>query len=133
MGCNIALPEEQIPNAYLDHYVSFDHFFVRKVMLINYLCAFVLMPGGFGTLDEAFEIATLIQSRKLTMFPIVAMDTSFWQPVRDFIRTMARRGLVNEKDLEIVKITDDVDAAVAWIDASRKCGPVQGMAEPVTT
>ncbi len=89
MGCNIALPEEQIPNAYLDHYVSFDHFFVRKVMLIKYSCAFVLMPGGFGTLDEAFEIATLIQSRKLTMFPIVAMDTGFWQPVRDFVRTMA--------------------------------------------
>jgi uncharacterized protein (TIGR00730 family) len=123
LGCNIKLPVEQTPNPYLDRHITFEHFFVRKVMLVKYSCAFALMPGGFGTLDEAFEIATLIQSRKVTNFPVVAMDRAFWEPFAAVIRAMAKRGLVNEADLSIVKITDDADDAVRWIDASRKCGP----------
>jgi hypothetical protein len=123
LGCNIKLPVEQVPNPFLDSHITFDHFFVRKVMLVKYSCAFALMPGGFGTLDEAFEIATLIQSRKVINFPVVAMDRAFWDPLAAFIRAMADRGLVNEADLSLVKITDDVDEAVRWIDVSRKCGP----------
>jgi uncharacterized protein (TIGR00730 family) len=116
MGCNIALPHEQKPNPYLDSYVQFEHFFVRKVMLVKYSCAFVIMPGGFGTLDEAFEIAILIQTRKLSKFPIVLMGEAFWQPLRQFIRDkMVGMGLINEEDLGIVKITDDVDGAIEWI------------------
>lgn len=123
LGCNIRLPVEQTPNPYLDRHITFDHFFVRKVMLVKYSCAFALTPGGFGTLDEAFEIATLIQSRKVTNFPVVAMDCAFWEPFAAIIQGMAQRGLVNQADLAIVKITDDADEAVRWIDARRTCGP----------
>ena len=116
MGCNITLPNEQAPNPYLDSYVKFEHFFVRKVMLVKYSCAFVVMPGGFGTLDEAFEIAILIQTRKLSMFPIVLMGTAFWEPIRQFIREkMGGQGLINAEDLSIVKTTDNVEEAVEWI------------------
>jgi hypothetical protein len=121
MGCNITLPHEQQPNPYLDSYVQFEHFFVRKVMLVKYSCAFAIMPGGFGTLDEAFEIAILIHTQKLSRFPIVLMGVEFWQPMRHFIREkMIDRGLVDEEDFSIVKITDDVDEAVAWIRAGMK-------------
>ena len=85
IGCNIVLPHEQKPNPYLDRFVEFDHFFVRKVMLIKYSCAFVVMPGGFGTLDEAFEALTLIQCDKIERFPVVAMGLPFWDKVRDFV------------------------------------------------
>ena len=85
-------------------------------MLVKYSCAFVVMPGGFGTLDEAFEIAILIQTRKLSMFPIVLMGTAFWEPIRQFIREkMGGQGLINAEDLSIVKTTDNVEEAVEWI------------------
>lgn len=116
MGCSIALPAEQKRNDYLDAFVHFEHFFVRKVMLVKYSRAFVVMPGGFGTVDEAFEIATLIQTGKLTRFPIVAMGVEFWEPVRQLLRqTMQPQGLIDAADLELVKLTDDVDEAVDWI------------------
>jgi hypothetical protein len=121
MGCNIALPYEQKPNAYLDSFVEFEHFFVRKVMLVKYSCAFVIMPGGFGTLDEAFEIAILIQSRKLSQFPVVMMGKEYWEPLRQFIRSrLVDMNLITEADLAIVKITDDVDEAVEWIKSGIK-------------
>ncbi|WP_343115677.1 TIGR00730 family Rossman fold protein [Ostreiculturibacter nitratireducens] len=116
LGCNIILPTEEEPNAYLDQFVEFEHFFVRKLMLIKYSSAFVILPGGFGTLDEAFEIATLIQTSKLTRFPVVAMGTAFWEPIRKMlVGTMADSRLINVDDLEVVKLTDDVDEAVDWI------------------
>ncbi len=116
MGCNIVLPQEQKPNPWLDRFVVFEHFFVRKVMLVKYSCAFVVMPGGFGTLDEAFEIATLIQCGKLKRFPIVAMSRDFWAPVRSLLReTMVRMALIEESDLDLVRLTDDVEEAVEWI------------------
>lgn len=125
MGCGISLPEEQIRNAYLDAHVNFEHFFVRKVMLVKYSCAFVVLPGGFGTVDEAFEIATLIQTGKLTRFPIVAMGVEFWQPMRSLLRrAMAPLGLIDESDLDIVKLTDNPVEAVAWIRAGMR--PVAG-------
>jgi len=125
MGCGISLPKEQERNAYLDAYVHFEHFFVRKVMLVKYSCAFVVLPGGFGTVDEAFEIATLIETGKVTRFPIVAMGTEFWQPMRTMLREgMASLGLIDETDLEIVKLTDDPAEAVDWIRAGMR--PVTG-------
>jgi len=121
MGCNITLPYEQRPNPYLDSYVQFEHFFVRKLMLVKYSRAFVVLPGGFGTLDEAFEIAILIQSEKLSSFPIVLMGSEFWSPMRNFIyEQMAEKKLIDQNDLSIVKITDDVDEAIAWIKAGIK-------------
>lgn len=124
LGCNIMLPKEQKPNPYLDDFVEFEHFFVRKVMLIKYSSAFVVMPGGFGTLDEAFEIATLIQTGKLKRFRIVAMGTEFWEPVRELLRgVMTRAKLIDVEDLDLVKLTDDVDEAVNWIRYAEPAEP----------
>src|SRR6187455_2345489 len=81
IGCNIILPHEQHPNPYLDLFVEFPHFFVRKVMLVKYSYAFVALPGGFGTLDEIFEVATLVQTRKIQDFPLVLVGREFWQPL----------------------------------------------------
>jgi uncharacterized protein (TIGR00730 family) len=120
LGCNIQLPEEQAPNPWLDRFVRFEHFFVRKVMLVKYSSAFVVMPGGFGTLDEAFEIATLIQTGKLKRFPVVAMGRAFWAPMRALMQeTMVDLGLISAADLDVVKLTDDVAEAVDWIDRIR--------------
>jgi hypothetical protein len=116
MGCNIRLATEQEPNDYLDDFVEFEHFFVRKLMLIKYSTAFVVLPGGFGTLDEAFEIATLIQTRKIMKFPVVAMGASFWNPLRVLLRrSLISSNLIDVDDLEILKLTDDVGEAVTWI------------------
>src|SRR6201988_1263382 len=85
VGCNIELPLEQQPNAYLDHWITFRYFFVRKVMLVKYSYAFIALPGGFGTLDEIFETATLIQTGKIREFPLVLIGKEFWQPLLDFM------------------------------------------------
>ena len=82
IGCNIALPQEQEPNPYLDRFIEFEYFFVRKLMLVKYSYAFVVLPGGFGTLDEVFEVATLIQTRKIESFPCVLMGLDYWAPLR---------------------------------------------------
>ena len=116
LGCNIKLPAEQEPNPYLDHFVEFEHFFVRKLMMVRYSCAFVVMPGGFGTMDEGFEIATLIQTGKLKNFPVVSMGSSFWNPIRGFLRgELTDRRLIGEHDLDVAKLTDDVEEAIEWI------------------
>src|SRR5437660_446463 len=85
IGCNIRLPQEQKPNPYLDKWITFRYFFVRKVMLVKYSYAFIALPGGFGTLDEIFETATLIQTAKIRDFPMVLMGRDFWQPLLDFL------------------------------------------------
>jgi uncharacterized protein (TIGR00730 family) len=116
VGCNIRLPEEQEPNPYLDDFVEFEHFFIRKLMLIKYSCAFVILPGGYGTLDEAFEVATLIQTGKLKRFPVVVMDSDFYGPFERLLRgTMSEARLIDAEGLDIVLLTDDPDAAVSWI------------------
>jgi len=116
VGCNIALPKEQRPNAYMDRFVQFEHFFVRKVMLVKYSHAFVVMPGGFGTLDEVFETVTLMQTGKIESFPIVAMGGPYWQRLREFIRnTMLAEGTIDEVDLNWVKRTESVEEALACI------------------
>jgi uncharacterized protein (TIGR00730 family) len=116
VGCNIRLPQEQAPNPYLDDFVEFEHFFIRKLMLIKYSCAFVILPGGYGTLDEAFEVATLIQTGKLNRFPVVVMDTEFYGPFEKVLRgRMSEAGLIDAAGLDIVLLTDDPEAAVEWI------------------
>ena len=120
VGCNIRLPDEQQPNAYLDDYVEFEHFFIRKLMLIKYSSAFVILPGGYGTLDEAFEVATLIHTGKLKRFPLVVMDSDFFKPFERLLRgQMSRSSLIDEDRLDIVLLTDDAEAGVKWIDAHR--------------
>ena len=116
LGCNIRLPREQKPNAYLDKFIQFEHFFIRKVMLVKYSSAFVVLPGGFGTLDEAFEVATLIQTGKLERFPIVGMGLDFWADFRKFAReTMLTSGVITEEDIEFVYPVADVDEAIEII------------------
>jgi uncharacterized protein (TIGR00730 family) len=116
IGCNIILPNEQEPNPYVDKFVEFEHFFVRKVMLVKYSSAFVVMPGGFGTLDEAFEALTLVQCEKIERFPIVAMGTRFWGNIRQFIReSLVAQKTISPEDLELLKTTDSVDEALDYI------------------
>ena len=118
IGCNIQLPEEQEPNAYLDKFIQMEHFFVRKVMLVKYSSAFVIMPGGFGTLDEAFEVATLIQTGKLERFPIVGMGLDFWYQLRKFAReTMLKSGVISEDDISFVHPVTSIDEALQFIRA----------------
>jgi uncharacterized protein (TIGR00730 family) len=122
LGCNIRLPREQKPNRYLDRFVEFEHFFVRKVMLVKYSCAFVVMPGGFGTLDEAFEVMTLIQNRKLETFPVVAIGGQFWQSLKTFLLgTLVPEGTIDARELEMLSVTDDVGEAVEIIRRATVC------------
>ena len=116
IGCNIKLPEEQYPNSYLDTFVEFDHFFVRKVMLVKYSHAFVVMPGGFGTLDEIFETVTLIQTGKMKSFPIVAVGSDYWKHLRTFIlQTMVEEATISPGDLGLVTVTDSPAQAIELI------------------
>jgi hypothetical protein len=115
VGCTIELPAE-LPNAYLDRRVHFDHFFVRKVMLVKYSYAFVVLPGGVGTLDEVFETATLIQTGKIHDFPVVLMGRSFWEPVLAVLReTLLANGTVDPADLDRLLLTDSPREAVEHI------------------
>jgi uncharacterized protein (TIGR00730 family) len=108
LGCNITLPREQKPNAYLDRFIQFDHFFARKVMLVKYSTAFVVFPGGFGTLDETFEIATLMQTDKLEHFPLIAVGADFWDPLIASARdAMIRAGTLSEDEARFIHRADD--------------------------
>lgn len=116
LGCNIILPKEQHANRYLDKFIEMSHFFVRKVMLVKYSNAFVVMPGGLGTLDEAFETLTLIQCRKIASFPVVALGKKFWGNIRRFVReSLVGEGTINEEDLNLLYMTDSPDDAVDYI------------------
>ena len=120
LGCNIKLPREQKPNKYLDRFIEFEHFFVRKVMLVKYSSAFVVMPGGYGTLDEAFEVATLIQTGKLERFPIIGLGGDFWLQLRRFAReTMIGEGVISAEDIAFVHPTDSVEEAMSYLPALR--------------
>ncbi|HQP93771.1 MAG TPA: TIGR00730 family Rossman fold protein [Thermoanaerobaculia bacterium] len=119
IGCNIELPHEQRPNPYLDLFLEFRYFFVRKVMLVKYSHAFVVFPGGFGTLDELFETMTLIQTGKILDFPVVIMGREYWQPLFDLMRgTLLAHGTVSPEDLERLTFTDSPAEAVATILAA---------------
>jgi hypothetical protein len=116
VGCNIQLPREQKPNRYLDKFIQFEHFFARKVMLVKYSCAFVVMPGGFGTLDEAFEIATLMQTNKLERFPLIACGQEFWDKFVAFVRdAMLKEGTISLEDLQFIHRVDTASEVVRII------------------
>ena len=118
IGCNIELPFEQFLNPYRDKFVEFEHFFVRKVMLVKYSSAFIVMPGGFGTLDEVFEVVTLIQTAKLESFPVVVMGGEFWKELDDFLRnTMLAEGTISEADLQVISPADSPADALSIIEA----------------
>lgn len=116
IGCNIRLPHEQEPNPYLDRYMEFEHFFARKLMLVKYSCAFVVMPGGFGTLDEVFETITLIQTGKIDGFPVVCVGGEYWRQLRGFLdRVLVGAGTIAREDLDLLTFTDSVDEACRFI------------------
>jgi uncharacterized protein (TIGR00730 family) len=116
VGCNIKLPIEQKPNPYTDTRVTFNHFFVRKVLLVKYSYAFVVMPGGIGTLDELFEVITLIQTKKILNFPVVLMGKEYFQPVMEFLKRMVLEGTIDVFELDLLLLTDSVDEAMAHIE-----------------
>jgi len=115
VGCNIELPMEQKPNQYVDRFVTLHYFFVRKTLLVKYSYAFVIMPGGAGTMDEMFEALTLIQTGKIKSFPVVIMGTDYWDEILPFIDKMAKAGMIAPSDLNLVYATDSVDDATAHI------------------
>lgn len=116
VGCNITLEHEQVPNPYLDRYVTCHYFFVRKVLLFKYSYAFVVLPGGLGTLDELTEALTLIQTGKIQQFPVVLMGASYWQPFTDLLKEMVAFGTISVADLNLFLVTDDVSKAMAHIE-----------------
>lgn len=118
IGCNIVLPMEQRENPYLDRFITFRYFFVRKVMLVKYSVAFVVMPGGFGTLDEFYEALTLVQTKKIKGFPIVLMGKAFWQPMIDFVEQgLLGSGTISPGDEKLYHVTDDPHEAVSVVRA----------------
>ena len=118
IGCNIELPHEQGLNPYVDLGVEFKYFFARKTMFVKYADAFVIMPGGFGTLDELFESLTLIQTGKIRDFPVVLVGTAYWQGMLDWMRAVqVPAGAVSEGDLSLLKLTDDPDEVCSIIRA----------------
>jgi uncharacterized protein (TIGR00730 family) len=120
IGLGIELPFEQGLNHWVDLGINFRYFFARKTMFVKYAQAFVILPGGFGTLDELFEALTLVQTRKVTRFPVILVGVDYWQGLIDWIRTtLVERGTVSEKDLELITLTDDVDEVLAVINANR--------------
>ncbi|MCD6292452.1 MAG: TIGR00730 family Rossman fold protein [Deltaproteobacteria bacterium] len=116
IGLNITLPMEQKANEYATELVSFKYFFIRKVMLIKYARAFVVFPGGFGTMDEMFEAITLIQTNKIKPFPIILYSSHFWRNLDDWFHdNLLSAGLIGEKDLELFTICDDIEEVVSLI------------------
>lgn len=115
VGCNIFLPQEQRPNPYLDHRLTVRYFFVRKLMLVKYSYAFVVMPGGFGTMDELFEALELLQNKKILGFPLVIMGKEYWRLLADLFNDMVRAGTIDPSDLDLLLLTDSVDEAIAHI------------------
>jgi hypothetical protein len=116
IGCNVELPREQLPNPYVDRLVTFRYFMVRKLMLVKYSYAFIALPGGFGTLDEFFEVATLVQTGKIRDYPIILMGVDYWKPLVAQIRdVMGGAGAIDAKDLQLLTLTDSPEEAAALV------------------
>lgn len=115
VGCNIVLPHEQHHNPYLDKWVDIKFFFIRKMLLLKYSYAFVVMPGGFGTLDEFFEAITLVQTKKIEMFPIIIFDREFYQNILEHNQKMFEAGTISENDENLYFVTDSIPDAIAYI------------------
>lgn len=116
VGCNIILPHEQMPNPYLDVWVAMDLFFVRKVLLTKYSYAFIVLPGGFGTLDEFFEALTLIQTEKIKRFPIVVMGIEYHKHVFHHLEKMLEKGTISPEDMQLVLFTDSIEEAMQHLE-----------------
>jgi uncharacterized protein (TIGR00730 family) len=120
IGCNIELPFEQKPNAYLTRSLTFKYFFVRKTMFVKYSTGFIIFPGGFGTLDELFEALTLIQTRKIKNFPVVLFGTDYWRGMLDWLKAMMlAEGKISEADLQLLHLTDSPEEVVRIIVESQ--------------
>jgi hypothetical protein len=115
VGCNIQLPFEQVGNKYVHRSFTFEHFFVRKTLLVKYSYAFVILPGGFGTMDEFFETLTLIQTKSLTAFPIVLFGKEYYKELWEVMHDMAKRGTISTEDMDLVLFTDDINEAMEHI------------------
>lgn len=115
VGCNIKLPFEQHPNPYMQKWLTFDYFFIRKVVLVKYSYAFIIMPGGFGTMDEFFETITLAQTKVINDFPIVIYGKEYFQPLMNAIDTMVAKGTISAGDKKLLLFTDDIDEAMEYI------------------
>jgi uncharacterized protein (TIGR00730 family) len=114
IGCNITLPMEQKPNPYVDRFVQFRYFFIRKVMLVKYSYGFLAAPGGFGTMDELFEVATLIQTGKIRNYPVVLFGTEYWKPLLKFLReSLLTNHAIDARDLDAILLTDSAEEAVS--------------------
>jgi uncharacterized protein (TIGR00730 family) len=126
VGLGIELPFEQDLNEWVDVGIAFRYFFVRKTMFVKYAQAFVILPGGFGTLDELFEALTLVQTRKVTRFPVILFGVEYWSGLIDWVRTtLAETGTINAADLDLITLTDDVDEVISVIqaaDSARRAG-----------
>ena len=119
VGLNIVLPHEQEANPYVDpdKLLNFDFFFARKTMFVKYAQGFIVLPGGFGTMDELFESLTLIQTHKTTRFPVILMGRSFWAPLVEWLdATMLAEGNISDPDLNLFHLTDDPDEAITIIE-----------------
>ncbi len=132
VGCNIILPFEQKANPYLDVVLTFRHFFVRKVLLLKYSYAFVVMPGGAGTMDELFETMTLIQTGKIKEFPIVVFGKDYWKDLSDMLNRMVAEKTIDKADLDLILFTDSVVEASLHIDriARQRFGLVRKPIKP---
>src|ERR1019366_1808910 len=116
VGCNIILPKEQKPNPYVDLWLEFRYFFIRKLMLAKYSYAFIAMPGGFGTADEFFEIATLVQTGKMKQFPIVLMGKRYWAPLLGmFKKSMLKKGAIDQVDIDSIFVSDSPKEVASYI------------------
>jgi uncharacterized protein (TIGR00730 family) len=115
VGCTIKLPKEQASNPYMNKYVHFEHFFIRKVLLLKYSYAFIVLPGGFGTLDELFETLTLIQTKIIQNFPVVVMGTEYYSKVKTQIEKMAELGTIDKDDMNLLLFTDSVEEAAEHV------------------
>jgi len=116
VGLNIELPEEQVCNAYTTKSITFSHFFARKVMLVKYATAFIIMPGGAGTLDELTEVLTLMQTHKIKPFPVILFDGSYWKGFLDWLQSsVLARGFISEQDLDLLRVCDEPDTVIETV------------------
>jgi len=115
VGCNIQLPFEQKPNSFMQQSITMEHFFVRKVLLVKYSYAFIIMPGGFGTMDEFYETLTLVQTKSITQFPIVLFGKEYYKPLMQNIEWMLQQGTISKEDINLVLLTDSVEEAMKHI------------------
>lgn len=117
VGINIKLPFEQHANPYVQKSITLNYFFIRKVMMVKYSYAFIIMPGGFGTMDEFFETLTLVQTKTINNFPIVLFGKVYFQPLLDYCQMMAEQGTISKEDMNLVLLTDSIDDAMSHIGA----------------